>query len=284
MPRSCDILVISDLHLGTMACRVEALAHYLDEVQPRHLIINGDLCDIGRYWRRQWPRTHHGIGLLLLDYLRRGVRVTYLAGNHDHDMRAVAAMLGGHLGNLTLADEIVLEVGGERMLVTHGDRLDRRLATSRWKQVAGDVGYRNLERVGNLHNAVRMRTGRGRGNLVGWTKHRIASVRQYIDDFERGAVDLARTHHCDAVLMGHIHQPADKIMVSSDGHPVRYRNCGDWVEHGTAFEFDGQQWHLCTGDATAGLPQRSTAPASTRTPRPERCGRALSTAPAPRTA
>jgi len=51
----------------------------------------------------------------------------------------------------------------------------------------------------------------------------------FINDFENVVVDYAKLHKYDAVIAGHIHTPADKLIKG-----VRYVNCGDWVESMTA--------------------------------------------------
>ncbi len=43
MPRSCDLCIISDCHLGTPHCRDAELLDYLRDLRPDRLIINGDL-------------------------------------------------------------------------------------------------------------------------------------------------------------------------------------------------------------------------------------------------
>ncbi len=44
--RSVDIVVLSDLHLGTVGCHAVELAQYLNSIEPRILILNGNIFDI----------------------------------------------------------------------------------------------------------------------------------------------------------------------------------------------------------------------------------------------
>ena len=90
-----------------------------------------------------------------------------------------------------MVDEIVLAVGGERLLITHGDCLDKQLGTGWLKHKIGDVGYRNIERVSNVYNRINATVGRPRGNLVGWLKRRIPAVRHHVEHFEQAAADLS---------------------------------------------------------------------------------------------
>jgi hypothetical protein len=43
--RSVDIVVISDTHLGTYDCHAKELFAYLDSIQPKMLVLNGDIID-----------------------------------------------------------------------------------------------------------------------------------------------------------------------------------------------------------------------------------------------
>jgi len=44
-------------------------------------------------------------------------------------------------------------------------------------------------------------------------------------------------------VVGHIHQPTMRSEAFA-GRDIRYLNSGDWVEHLTALEFDGEAWRL----------------------------------------
>ena len=47
--------------------------------------------------------------------------------------------------------------------------------------------------------------------------------------------NIAIRNGYDHVVCGHIHQPADRMVVTSEG-AARYLNSGDWVENCTALE------------------------------------------------
>ena len=42
--RKIDIVVISDVHLGTYGCRAKELCRYLSTIDPGILILNGGYC------------------------------------------------------------------------------------------------------------------------------------------------------------------------------------------------------------------------------------------------
>ena len=44
--RPLDVCVISDIHLGTFGCQAHELLNYLKSIEPKTLILNGDIIDI----------------------------------------------------------------------------------------------------------------------------------------------------------------------------------------------------------------------------------------------
>ncbi|MCB0813938.1 MAG: UDP-2,3-diacylglucosamine diphosphatase, partial [Flavobacteriales bacterium] len=58
MKRPIDILVISDLHLGTYGCRAKELLAYLRSVKPAMVVLNGDIIDIWQFKKRYFPSSH----------------------------------------------------------------------------------------------------------------------------------------------------------------------------------------------------------------------------------
>jgi UDP-2,3-diacylglucosamine pyrophosphatase LpxH len=43
--RPLDVVVISDIHLGTYGCKAREQLNYLRNIQPGMLILNGDIMD-----------------------------------------------------------------------------------------------------------------------------------------------------------------------------------------------------------------------------------------------
>ena len=44
--RPLDVCVISDLHLGTYGCHAKQLNSYLKSIEPKTLVLKGDIIDI----------------------------------------------------------------------------------------------------------------------------------------------------------------------------------------------------------------------------------------------
>ncbi|MBL7985840.1 MAG: UDP-2,3-diacylglucosamine diphosphatase, partial [Flavobacteriales bacterium] len=58
MKRKVDILVLSDLHLGSYGCRASELLDYLRTISPARVILNGDIIDIWAFNKRYFPKDH----------------------------------------------------------------------------------------------------------------------------------------------------------------------------------------------------------------------------------
>jgi len=44
--RSIDVCIVSDIHLGTFGCHAQEVLNYLKSIDPKTLILNGDIIDI----------------------------------------------------------------------------------------------------------------------------------------------------------------------------------------------------------------------------------------------
>jgi len=53
--REVEVLVLSDIHLGTQGCHAKELLQYLKTVQPKMVVLNGDIIDIWQFKKRNWP-------------------------------------------------------------------------------------------------------------------------------------------------------------------------------------------------------------------------------------
>ena len=58
MYRKIDILVLSDLHLGSYGCRAVELLSNLWSISPGTVILNGDIIDIWQFKKRYFPKSH----------------------------------------------------------------------------------------------------------------------------------------------------------------------------------------------------------------------------------
>ena len=108
--RRLDVVVLSDIHLGTYGCRAKELLNYLRSIQPDMLILNGDIIDGWQFSKRFFPSLHMQVIRELMKFITNGSRVVYITGNHDEMMRKYTDL---HIGQFTLTDKLVLEIDQE---------------------------------------------------------------------------------------------------------------------------------------------------------------------------
>ena len=87
MKRNLDILVISDLHLGTYGSKATEVLTYLKTVDAKKIVINGDFVDIMIFNKRFWPNSHMNVVKYFLDLISQGKEIYYVVGNHDESLR-----------------------------------------------------------------------------------------------------------------------------------------------------------------------------------------------------
>jgi UDP-2,3-diacylglucosamine pyrophosphatase LpxH len=85
--REVDIVIISDVHLGTYGCHAKELLKYLKSIKPKMLILNGDIIDIWQFSKSYWPEAHMKVVRRILKFVTEGIPVYYLTGNHDEMLR-----------------------------------------------------------------------------------------------------------------------------------------------------------------------------------------------------
>jgi UDP-2,3-diacylglucosamine pyrophosphatase LpxH len=127
--REVELVVLSDIHLGTYGCHAVELLKYLKSIKPKHLVLNGDIVDMWQFSKRYWPKTHTQVIRYVMGQLTKNTRVTYLTGNHDEYLRKFS---GFRLGSFHLADKKVLNLDGKRCWFFHGDVFDVTMRYSKW--------------------------------------------------------------------------------------------------------------------------------------------------------
>lgn len=239
--RHLDICVVSDVHLGTYGCHAKELNKYLKKINPKTLILNGDIIDIWQFSKRFWPETHMKVIQRIVKMINNGTQVYYLTGNHDEMLRRFANF---ELNNFKIDNKLVLEIDGKKMWFFHGDVFDITMQHSKWLAKLGGWGYDMLILLNRLVNFISERLlGRGKVSLSKKIKSGVKQAIKFIDDFEKTAIDIAIDSGYDYVACGHIHQPMIKEVTTEKG-TVTYLNSGDWVENLTALEYNEGEWKV----------------------------------------
>ena len=240
--REVDIVVISDVHLGTYGCHSKELLKYLKSIKPKMLILNGDIIDIWQFSKSYWPETHMKVVRRILKFVTEGVPVYYLTGNHDEMLRKFADF---DLGSFQLKNKVVLNIDGKKAWIFHGDVFDVTMQHSKWLAKLGAVGYDTLILINSMVNWFLAKMGREKMSFSKKVKGKFKDAVKFINQFEQTAADLAVEKKYSYVICGHIHQAEMRVMQATDGSgSVLYLNSGDWVESLTALEYHNREWTI----------------------------------------
>ena len=240
LKRKIEVAVISDVHLGTYGCHAKQLLTYLNSIQPKKLVLNGDIIDIWQFSKRYFPKSHLRVIKKIIDMAYDGVEVIYVTGNHDEMLRKFSDTT---IGNISIVDKVVLELDGKKAWIFHGDVFDVSIQNAKWLAKLGGYGYDLLILLNRFINWCLERFGKEKYSLSKRIKNSVKSAVKYINDFEEVASELAIKNRYDYVICGHIHQP--KMLLKENKHgKTMYLNSGDWVENFTALEYQFKRWKI----------------------------------------
>ena len=227
------ILLISDLHLEEERPDItRAFLHFLATraCQAEALYILGDFFEV---WIGDDAITpfQQSIADALRALSERGTRIYLMHGNRDF-------MLGKGFcraaGCTLLGDPSVVELGGERVLLMHGDSLCTR-----------DEGYMRLRRLlrnplslfilRNLPLSTRRKLARKlRNESRAQTRIKASDI---IDVTPELIPRVLAEHGVRTLIHGHTHRPATHEL-EVDGRPARRIVLGDWDQQGWALQVD----------------------------------------------
>ena len=244
MKRLIEVLVISDIHLGTYGCQSKALLNYLKSVDPKIIILNGDIIDIWQFNKRYFPKSHMKIIKYFLNLIQDGKTIYYLTGNHDEMLRKFN---GFELKNFKILNKKVINLNGHQAWFFHGDVFDLTMQYSKWLTRLGAIGYDALILINSALNFILSRLGRPRYSLSKKVKNSVKGAVKFINKFEETVVGIAFERKYKFVICGHIHQPAIK-KYSIKNKNIIYLNSGDWVENLTSLEYHNKKWTIYQHD------------------------------------
>lgn len=227
---------VSDVHLGLQvgdpADRERRFVDFLrslpEDTEAVYLL--GDIWDFWYEYKHVVPKGYVRVLSALVDLMDRGVKVYFFQGNHD-------VWTYGYfeeLGMRKLVQPALIEIGGKRFCLGHGDGL-------------GPVpaGYRFLRGVFHsrvaqfLFSLLHPWIAFGLGN--GWSKNnRLSHDKEYVfrgeeEPLYKFAVDFAASSDVDYFVFGHYH--ADVHMTLPSG--AQFHVLKDWMHSSPYLCFDG---------------------------------------------
>lgn len=240
LKRKIEVVVISDVHLGTYGSNAKELVNYLDSIEPEILILNGDIIDIWQFNKRYFPKSHMKVIQSITSLLTKGTKIHYITGNHDEMFRKFANF---SIGNFHIQNKLVLKLESGTAWIFHGDVFDTTMKHSKWVAKLGGKGYDLLILLNTCINWISVKLGREKISLSKKVKDSVKGIIKYVNNFENTAAEIAIENGYDYVVCGHIHQPQIKKIAVKDKE-VTYLNSGDWVENATALEYTEGKWTL----------------------------------------
>lgn len=240
--RKVDILVLSDVHLGTYGCHAKQLLRYLKSIKPKTVVLNGDIIDMWQFSKRYWPKSHMKIVKHILHLVNKKVKIYYVTGNHDEMLRKFT---GFKMSSLQIVDKVILPLDNNKTAwFFHGDVFDVTMQHSKWLAKLGAVGYDTLIHINRIANFISEHIfKKGKLSLSKKIKNSVKSAVKYIDNFEATAADIGISNKYDYVICGHIHQPEMREISNQHGS-IMYLNSGDWIENLTALEYNNGEWEI----------------------------------------
>jgi UDP-2,3-diacylglucosamine pyrophosphatase LpxH len=221
-------LFISDVHLGTRKSQADKLLDVLKDYEFENLIIIGDFIDLTALKQKfYWNEDHSTVIQKVLRLSRKGVKVVYLLGNHDHFLRGlIKEELDINLGNILICDEYEYHTSkGEKIFICHGDQFDGFIRLHPFLYVLGDFAYELSFKINKYYNKLRRIFGLDYWSLSKYLKLKVKDAIAFINDFKYLSIKKLEETNCDSIMIGHIHTPAiEKI------DDKNYYNTGDWCE------------------------------------------------------
>lgn len=238
--RKVEVVVISDLHLATHACKPKKILKYLKSIQPNILVLNGDIIDSWRFKRNYFPKNHLKVIRQIIKMMEKGIPVYYITGNHDEFLRKFNHT---QIGNLKIVNQLILELGGEKTWIFHGDIYDHVVNQAKWLAKLGAAIYEFLSILNKLINILLGFLGAKEIFIYKSLKKYLIKENFVPSKFEMAIGNSAISQGYKNIICGHTHAPKTK-QIEINENSVDYFNCGDWVEHCTAVEYYNNKWHL----------------------------------------
>ncbi|SFI15377.1 UDP-2,3-diacylglucosamine diphosphatase [Halpernia frigidisoli] len=240
MKRNVELVVISDVHLGTYGCKAKELLKYLNSINPKTLVLNGDIIDIWQFKKSYFPKSHLKVIKKIISFASKKTGIFYITGNHDEMFRKFTDF---KLGKLKLCNKLCLELNGKKIWIFHGDVFDASVQHSKWLAKLGGKGYDLLILINTLINWFLEKMGKEKYSFSKKIKSNVKKAVKFIGDFELTASELAIDNGYDYVICGHIHQPQIREVYNKNGSCI-YLNSGDWIENLSALEYNNGSWEI----------------------------------------
>lgn len=243
-------LILSDVHLDASERgreRMAQFAQYLRDLRGsnvKRLIVLGDLFDFWFEYRHVIFSGYFEVLRAFAELRDQGVELHLVCGNHDFWS---GRFLRDYLDFTIYPDWTLMDFGGRRVLLAHGDGLN-----------AKDWPYRLYKPIARarpivwLFSLLHPDWAMALAQRVSRTSRRMANKRNPAKGSEARALrafaaGTLERGDADVVLLGHAHDPVHEVYPTPNGSG-QYINAGDWMVHRSQVEWDGSAFRLyCAG-------------------------------------
>jgi len=242
MSVSHKLYFASDFHLGTLNSyqREQRIVQWLDTIKAdaAELFLMGDVFDFWFEYNTVVPRGYIRFLGKLAELADAGVKLYFFKGNHDMWM---FDYFEKELGATIISNELVIERGGKKFYLHHGDGLG-----------PGDPLYKFLKGIFRSRLCqwlfARLHPNFGVGIATYWSRHsRLANQKKEVakpgeqEWLVKFCNDTLKTAYYDYMVFGHRHLPLD-IQLNPN---TRYVNLGEWINYQYSYAvFDGNELTL----------------------------------------
>lgn len=220
-------IITSDWHLGAKHGQPDKVYEFVKQLNCDKLILNGDIIDFAYLYTngtKRWDKSCNAIIQKLLKYSKKGMKIVYIKGNHEIGLNHwIDTELSS---NIFITDSYVID----KTLITHGDIFDSSITKySGWLMWLGNYGYDIVLHLNDTHIYLhKFFTKYPPKQTLSWKlKRSVKGIVSYLNHYEEIACLHAKYKHHEQIVLGHSHQPGDKII-----HGIRYLNCGAWSTDG----------------------------------------------------
>jgi UDP-2,3-diacylglucosamine hydrolase len=240
MPTPNKIYFASDIHLGAGSYessrqREDRFVRWLDSIKTdaTEVFLMGDVFDFWFEYKTVVPKGYIRLLGKLAELTDSGIKLWMFKGNHDMWMFDYFVK---ELGATIITNELVIERGGKKFFLHHGDGLG-----------PGDRKYKILKKIFRSGLCqwlfARLHPNLGIGIANRWSQNsRIVNERkedrkvyeqEWLVTYSR---EVLQSTHYDYLIFGHRHLPLD-IQLNDKS---RYINLGEWINYNSYAEFDGE--------------------------------------------
>lgn len=206
-----DFIIISDLHLGSHVCRSDLILDFLDTLNTRTLILNGDIFDNLDFRRLQ---SNHWKILKKLRSVSKNTVIYWIKGNHDKNAEAISHLIGA-----TFVDDLLIKSGAvERIYIVHGDVFDEFIQGRPITSKIADYLYRIIQWFDKSFNKNHYYS-----NLVKKKSKSIIRCGKVVEN----AIKFCKKNGFKIIICGHTHMP---LQLYTKKDEIQYHNSGCWTD------------------------------------------------------